>query len=220
MHTWQLQQAKSHFSEVVNLVLTEGAQMVTRRGKSEVVILAASEYQKLTKTVSLNQILKHAPRGNELDITRSQEGVRKIELSYLLDTCFLSEFVKQEPSKLVLGWMEQQNEQNLYISSITWGELQRGVAKLPFSHRKSDLTVWLNQMKESFSSRILPISVDVSEQWGLMTADLESRGLAMPLMDSLIAATARHYQMTLVTRNVNDFKDTQLQLINPWQEYK
>ena len=141
-------------------------------------------------------------------------------MSYLLDTCFLSEFVKQEPSKLVLGWMEQQNEQNLYISSITWGELQRGVAKLPFSHRKSDLTVWLNQMKESFSSRILPISVAVSEQWGLMTADLESRGLAMPLMDSLIAATARHYQMTLVTRNVNDFKDTQLQLINPWQEYK
>ena len=141
-------------------------------------------------------------------------------MSYLLDTCFLSEFVKQEPSKLVLGWMEQQNEQNLYISSITWGELQRGVAKLPFSHRKSDLTVWLNQMKESFSSRILPISVDVSEQWGLMTADLESRGLSMPLMDSLIAATARHYQMTLVTRNVNDFKDTQLQLINPLQEYK
>ena len=53
-----------------------------------------------------------------------------------------------------------------------------------------------------------------------MTADLESRGLAMTLMDSLIAATARHYQMTLVTRNVNDFKDTQLQLINPWQDYK
>ena len=79
MHTWQLQQAKSHFSEVVNLVLTEGAQMVTRRGKSEVVILAASEYQKLTKTVPLNQILKQAPRGNELDITRSQGGVRKIE---------------------------------------------------------------------------------------------------------------------------------------------
>ena len=141
-------------------------------------------------------------------------------MSYLQDTCFLSEFVKQEQSKLILGWMEQQNEQNLYISSITWGELQRGVAKLPFSHRKSDLTVWLNQMKESFSARILPISVDVSEQWGLMTADLESRGLSMPLMDSLIAATARHYQMTLVTRNVNDFKDTQLQLINPWQEYK
>ena len=80
MHTWQLQKAKSHFSEVVNLVLTEGAQMVTRRGKSEVVILAASEYQKLTKTVPLNQILKQAPRGNELDITRSQEGFRKIEL--------------------------------------------------------------------------------------------------------------------------------------------
>ena len=80
MHTWQLQQAKSHFSEVVNLVLTEGAQMVTRRGKSEVVILAASEYQKLTKTVPLNQILKQAPRGNDLDINRSQEGVRKLEL--------------------------------------------------------------------------------------------------------------------------------------------
>ena len=80
MHSWQLQQAKSHFSEVVNLVLTEGAQMVTRRGKNEVVILAASEYQKLTKTVPLNQILKQAPRGNDLDIKRSQEGVRKLEL--------------------------------------------------------------------------------------------------------------------------------------------
>ena len=115
-------------------------------------------------------------------------------MSFLLDTCFLSEFVKQEPSKLVLGWMEQQNEQNLYISSITLGELQRGVAELPFSHRKSDSTEWLNQMKESFSSRIIPISVDVSQQWGLMTTDLESSGLSMPLMDSLIAATARHFK--------------------------
>ncbi len=75
-------------------------------------------------------------------------------------------------------------------------------------------------MQESFTSSILPISVDLSETCGFTIAALQYRRLVTPLMDSLIAATARHYQMTLVTRNVNDFKDTQLKLINPWQEYK
>ncbi len=80
MQTWQLQQAKSRFSEVIDLALTEGAQMVTRRGKEEVVLLSAIEYHNLTNSKSVKQLLKNAPRGEELDIARSQESVREITL--------------------------------------------------------------------------------------------------------------------------------------------
>lgn len=80
MHTWQLQKAKSHLSEVVDLALTEGAQMVTRRGKDTAVLLSATEYQQLTSCGSLKQLLLNAPRGDALEINRSKEQARDIDL--------------------------------------------------------------------------------------------------------------------------------------------
>jgi prevent-host-death family protein len=81
MQTWQLQEAKSRFSEVVDLTLKEGPQLVTRRGEEAVVILAASDYRRLTGDVPLlMDCLLHAPRGDALVIDRSAERVRAVDL--------------------------------------------------------------------------------------------------------------------------------------------
>jgi prevent-host-death family protein len=81
MNTWQLQEAKSRFSEVVDLTLRKGPQMVTRRGQEAVVILSAHEYRRLSgNTPSLVTTLLNAPRGEPLDLTRSDEPIRDLAL--------------------------------------------------------------------------------------------------------------------------------------------
>ena len=81
MHPWQLQEAKSRFSEVVDLAINEGPQLVTRRGREAVVIVAASDYRKLSGTTeSLISLLLNAPRGEPIDTERSREPVRDLPL--------------------------------------------------------------------------------------------------------------------------------------------
>ena len=80
MHTWQLQEAKSRFSELVDLTLSEGPQWVTRRGAEAVVVISAPDYRKLQGVPSLLAVLNSAPRGEALDIERSRETVREVVL--------------------------------------------------------------------------------------------------------------------------------------------
>lgn len=81
MHTWQLQEAKSRFSEVVDLTLKEGPQLVTRRGEEAVVILAANDYRRLSgQTTNLMDCLLNAPRGEPLELDRSRESIRYLVL--------------------------------------------------------------------------------------------------------------------------------------------
>jgi prevent-host-death family protein len=81
MHTWPLQDAKSRFSELVNLSLTDGPQLVTRRGQEAVVVLAAHEYRRITKQDrNLIDTLLQAPRGEPLELERSREPIRDVEL--------------------------------------------------------------------------------------------------------------------------------------------
>ena len=80
MQTWQLQEAKSRFSELVDMALAEGPQLVTRRGSEAVVVIAATEYRKLQGVPSLLAVLNDAPRGEPLDIDRTRELVREIAL--------------------------------------------------------------------------------------------------------------------------------------------
>jgi antitoxin Phd len=79
MKTWQLQEAKSRFSEVVDLTLKEGPQLVTRRGEEAVVILSVRDYRRLSgKTTNLMDCLLKAPRGESLELDRSQESIRDL----------------------------------------------------------------------------------------------------------------------------------------------
>ncbi len=139
-------------------------------------------------------------------------------MRYLLDTCVLSELVKREPDSHVLRWLEARNAHELFISAMTWGELLRGVSRLPRSKRRSELTKWLEQLKIGFESRILAFDQSVAEAWAQMTAQAETQGKPMAAFDSIIAATARANECKLVTRNARDFAHSGVEAINPWRD--
>ncbi len=138
-------------------------------------------------------------------------------MKYLLDTCVLSEMVKSTPDINVIQWLEARKPHELCISAMTWGELQRDVARLPKSKRRSELTTWLEQLEAGFEDRILAFDQKASEAWAPMTVQTETQGKSMAAFDSIIAATARAHKCKLVTRNVRDFANAGVEVINPWQ---
>ena len=139
-------------------------------------------------------------------------------MNYLLDTCVLSEYTRRKPNTKVIHWVDELEETDLYLSTITIGEIKKGIELLPSdSNRKQTFTFWLNnELLERFSGRIYPITVEVMLHWGLLYARLEKTGHLVSTMDLLIAATAIAHQATLVTRNEDDFLPTGVELINPW----
>jgi predicted nucleic acid-binding protein len=138
-------------------------------------------------------------------------------MNYLLDTCVLSEFLKKLPNQDVLEWFEEQDDSTLYISVLAIGEIQKGIAKLTHSRRKSELKQWLNGVVERFDRRILPFTISSANIWGEMKADLETNGRILPVIDSLMAAIALEHGITIVTRNEEDFAATGVKVLNLWQ---
>jgi len=138
-------------------------------------------------------------------------------LNYLLDTCFLSELRKPKPHKAVLDWFEIIDEKRLFISALSIGELYYGIALLPDGKQKKEIKAWLQQIENSYADLIIPIDEKVAAQWGEMRALLQSRGITLNVVDGLLAATCSVYSLNLVTRNNKDFKDTGINILNPWQ---
>jgi tRNA(fMet)-specific endonuclease VapC len=138
-------------------------------------------------------------------------------MRYLLDTCVVSELVAKQPNPGVVHWVDSIDEEKLYLSVITIGEVKKGIERLPESRRKGKLVAWLqDDLLTRFQNRILPIDVGVMLLWGEFTADLEQQGRTMPAMDSLIAAIALQAELQLVTRNEGDFEHTGVPVTNPW----
>ncbi|MCC5616155.1 type II toxin-antitoxin system VapC family toxin [Nostoc sp. CHAB 5836] len=138
-------------------------------------------------------------------------------MTYLLDTCLISELVAKHPNQKVLDWLDAQAPETLYISIITIGEIAKGISKITASKRKESLTKWLNQTLASrFQDRILGIDFSTMVLWGNLVGQLEQNGRPLPAMDSLIAAIAIHNSLSLVTRNEKDFAGTRVVIINPW----
>lgn len=137
---------------------------------------------------------------------------------FLLDTNCLSELVRAKPDPRVLGWMKAADEGLLYLSVLTLGEIRKGVAGLAPGKRRTQIETWLGvELNARFSGRILPIDAPVADRWGLLAAQAKSRGTPLPIIDGLLAATALHYNLTVVTRNASDFTNAQVQVLNPWQ---
>jgi toxin FitB len=138
-------------------------------------------------------------------------------MTYLLDTCLISELVAKQPNQQVLDWLDAQVPETLYLSVITIGEIAKGIRKLTASKRKESLTTWLNEtLPNRFEHRILSIDISTMVLWGNLVGQLEQNGRPLPVMDSLIAAIALQNSLSLVTRNENDFVGTGVVIVNPW----
>jgi len=139
-------------------------------------------------------------------------------VTYLLDTCVISELVKPRPNPRVVSWIKEQEEESLFLSVITIGEIQKGISKLYPSKRRSNLAAWLQQeLPARFAGRVIPINDEVALVWGQMLGDAESKGRRIPVIDAFLAATALVYGFTLVTRNAPDIVDTGASLLNLWE---
>jgi toxin FitB len=98
------------------------------------------------------------------------------------------------------------------------GEIRKGVVGIPLGKRRTLLEVWLEvDLQVRFSGRILPIDWPVADRWGLIAGQARSKGWSLPIVDGLLAATAVHYNLTVVSRNTNDFRNAQVPVVNPWE---
>jgi toxin FitB len=137
---------------------------------------------------------------------------------FLLDTNCISELVRVKPEPRVLEWMEAADEGLLYLSVLTLGEIRKGLAGLSQSKRRTHLEAWLEvELQARFSGRILPIDAAVADRWGVLAADAKRKGTALSTIDALLAATALHYNLTIVSRNVSDFANAHVPVLNPWE---
>jgi tRNA(fMet)-specific endonuclease VapC len=140
-------------------------------------------------------------------------------MSFLLDTCVISEALTKQPNPKVLEFVDNLDPEDVYLSVITIGELFKGIAKLSASRRRNELQTWFEEeLLVRYHGKILSLDAGVLMTWGKLVARLEADGHMMPVMDSLIAAIALTHDLTLVTRNVSDFENSGAQVVNPWEE--
>ena len=138
-------------------------------------------------------------------------------MSWLLDTCALSEYARRAPAPQVIAWLDEQDEASLYLSVITLGEIEKGILKLRQTDpaRSQKLTAWLGKVEQRFAGRILPLDTAALHVWAQIAARMELSGQPLPVMDGLLMATAQCHGLTIVTRNVQDFAPYP-QVLNPW----
>jgi predicted nucleic acid-binding protein len=136
---------------------------------------------------------------------------------FLLDTNVVSELIKPKPEASVIKWIENIDESLLFLSVLTFGEIRRGVAALPPSRRRTLLEAWLEkELRARFHGRILKIDQEVANRWGLLTAAARNGGIALPIIDGLLAATALEYNLTFVTRDTGQIPALGVVVFDPW----
>ncbi len=137
---------------------------------------------------------------------------------FLLDTNIVSELVKPKPEPKVAEWIEATSEELLYLSVLTLGEIRKGIASLKDPARQVKLEAWVvGALPIRFANRILAIDKSIAERWGVLTAQAKTTANhTLPVIDGLLAATAQHHNLTLVTRNTEDVIGTGVPVFNPW----
>jgi predicted nucleic acid-binding protein len=139
-------------------------------------------------------------------------------VTYLLDTNILSETRKRDPTPSVADWLAATPSGWLHVSVLTLGEIGQGIARLRArgdQERASALEGWLRGLETGFADRVLPVTLPVASAWGRQNGGRQ--GHPIPVIDALIAATARVHGMTVVTRNVKDFELAGVQVLNPFE---
>ncbi|MGH7554907.1 MAG: type II toxin-antitoxin system VapC family toxin, partial [Longimicrobiales bacterium] len=138
-------------------------------------------------------------------------------VKYLIDTMVLSEAARPTPAASVVEWLRAQVSLDVAVSVLTFGEIERGVARMVQGRRKTELERWLgSELRDYFGERVLPVDLEVARAWGVLTASSERRGHRLPVVDGLLLATARVHGLTIVTRNVDDFAGHDVPVHNPY----
>ena len=135
-------------------------------------------------------------------------------MKYIVDANLLSEATKPDPAPQVLDWLRL-NEQNFAVTPVVLGELEYGVLLLPSSRRKKQLELWFEKIRST--AHCLDFDSKAASSWAHLLAHLKSKGHAMPIKDSLIAASAIAHNLTVATRNTRDFKNARVPLLNPFE---
>jgi len=139
-------------------------------------------------------------------------------VSFLLDTNVVSEWVRPQPDRNVISWLAEVDEDRVFISVISFAEIRRGVETLAAGRRHERLATWLaEELSVRFEERILDIDRQVADTWGVLMARGQKIGMTLGSMDAFVAATAEAHGLTLVTRNVKDFRRLGISLLDPWQ---
>jgi toxin FitB len=137
-------------------------------------------------------------------------------VTYLLDTNILSETRKRQPASGVTSWIATTPPESLHVSVLTLGEIEQGISRIRGrgdNDQAAVLARWLREVELGFADRILPITLPVAAAWGR-----QQHAQPLPVMDGLIAATAKVHNLTVVTRNAKDFERTGIQVLNPFAD--
>ena len=135
-------------------------------------------------------------------------------MTYLLDTNVLSETRKRQPAEGVIEWIAATPPERLHVSVLTLGEIEQGIARIRGRgdrQQAAALEGWLREIELGFADRILPVTMPVASTWGR-----QQYARPLPVVDALIAATARVNGMTIVTRNVKDFEHSGVEVLDPF----
>jgi toxin FitB len=137
---------------------------------------------------------------------------------FLLDTNIPSEMTRRHPESRVSRWLDDADDDQLYFSVVSLGEILRGVTVLRESKRRSQLQQWLDEtLRPWFQGRILPVDEPIAERWGVLAGQRQLIGRPLKVADGFIAATALEHDLTVVTRNVEDFDGLGVGIFNPWE---
>jgi toxin FitB len=133
-------------------------------------------------------------------------------VKFLLDTNVISDLQKARPNAALLTWFDNQDADDLFVSVITLGEIRQGIEQLRArdARRAQALAHWLADLSRIYADRVLPIEQNVAEEWGRLRALRP-----LPVVDALLAATARVHGLTMVSRNEADFAGLSLTVLNP-----
>jgi predicted nucleic acid-binding protein len=136
---------------------------------------------------------------------------------WLLDTNILSELRRPKPEPKVLEFVGGQPLDLLYVSAVTFAEIRFGIELVADARRRAELNDWLaHKVRPMFEQRVLPVSEDVMFKWRLLVEDGRKVGHTFSQPDLIIAATALHHGLTVVTRDISDYQKARAPVFNPW----
>lgn len=137
---------------------------------------------------------------------------------FLVDTNIPSELTRERPDARVAAFLDNAGQRSVFLSVLTIGEICKGIAELPASQKRTGLQNWLDiEVRSWFAGRILPVTEAIAERWGNLAAAAKQKGMTLAVVDGVIAATALHHDLTIVTRNVKDFAGLGADVINPFE---